>query len=186
MEKLGVVDKKMTTLLDKGAARFILSDDAARYHRLSATFVCTDGFLHECLSALLYPTATSIAGFHQRLKDSLMGGADMLPAATGDIIFSIIEGVLGSPVVKNAVHACRQSADNRIIAIDAQWSTLMNALYQVPHGVEKYGDESVQDTTKVHCIHTVSARDTLLLRRAQGSEGLGAQVSSLISAMGGR
>eukprot|EP00974_Lingulodinium_polyedra_P051874 4988502-Lingulodinium_polyedra.AAC.1 len=75
-------------------------------------------------------------------------------------MMSIAEGLLRSPIVKTALQECRKLADKTVLGIDAQYSTLMNVLYQVPHGQTKEGDARAGVETETRCIHTVRGRDT--------------------------
>eukprot|EP00974_Lingulodinium_polyedra_P056484 5433031-Lingulodinium_polyedra.AAC.1 len=67
---------------------------------------------------------------------------------------SIAEGLLRNPIVKTALQECRKLADKTVLGMDAQYSTLMNALYQIPDGQTKESDARATVETETRCIHT--------------------------------
>eukprot|EP00974_Lingulodinium_polyedra_P042528 4083014-Lingulodinium_polyedra.AAC.1 len=75
-------------------------------------------------------------------------------------------------------------ADKKVLAIDAQYSTLMNVIYQLPHGAVKDSTGAGREPGAIRCIHTVRGHDTVLLTKVAGTEGLGPQLQSLCEAVG--
>lgn len=178
------IDEEITILLDSSECRYILKVDASVYHRIGPKFHCTDAFLQSFLSAILQPTVTGTSTLLQKLSDATGLAAHMLPVSSGNTVLTILEAVLESPVVVKAIEAMRASACKKVLAIDAQFKTMMNVLYQIPHGASIRRKNIKVQPGGIHCTHTVRAADTLLLSKAQPSEGLPAQLDSLNEAVG--
>lgn len=50
------------------------------------------------------------------------------PAATGDVVLYLISTVLQLECLCKGKQSCREQADKRVLAIDAQVKTMMNVL----------------------------------------------------------
>ena len=174
----------IVTLLDHDSARYILEEDARVYHRVSKKFYATDSFLQTCFCVMLHPDNDSVASIMRMLRDKYKQSADQLPADSGPICISLIDALLKHPSVMKACTECRRIANKKVLAIDAQFSTLMNVLYQVPHGSNtEEGANDANESQHRHCIHTVRAADTLLLTVTRKGEGFEDQFASLSAAV---
>ena len=85
------------------------------------------------VSALLHPDTTGLNSFLRRLADMQEGVIDLL-FENGTLTLSVVKCLLESRWIQNAICECRRVAPKKVLCIDAQFSTFMNVLYQVPHG----------------------------------------------------
>ena len=77
----------------------------------------------------------------------------------------------------------RAAADKSVIAIDSQFSTLMNVTYQAPHGV--LIDHNQPDApNNCKCFHTVRCAKSVLLVKPKRSEQGSLQIDSVVEAVG--
>ena len=177
------LDEHLIALLDGDGSRFALKADAAMYHRLGSKFYATDEFLTKFVSILLHPDNTSVRGILRALSNSVASPLSMLPAPQGTVVLGVIEAIVAHPIVTSAMWKCRAAAPKTVLAIDAQFKTMMDVLYQIPFGQERPAAFPVQDH-EAHCVHTVRGADTLLLATVRATENFNDQLASLMEAVG--
>ena len=128
-------DEHIKLFLDNEDTRFILRQDAHGFHTLGAHCVCSGRFFLTTVHAsYLHPdTHGAQLRVMERTKE-LCGWMGHLVPTDGSLWLTLREDLFTHPVIKQAHLHCKEAAGKVVLAIDGQYSTLMNILYQVPHG----------------------------------------------------
>ena len=103
------------------------------------------------IGVLTHPRVYSANAIMHALADNMGDSAAMLPRG-GTIMLGAIEGMLNHPNITSGMSECRQRADKTVLAIDAQHPTLMDVLYQVPHGTNRAGKRAPATKASIACI----------------------------------
>ena len=98
----------------------------------------------------------------RQLSDIFGTQSWQLPASTANVFITALECLMDSASVRGIERRCRAHADLRVLAIDGQFSTLMNVVYQVPHGATEPQDHG-RSTSDVRVFHTMRSYDSTLL-----------------------
>ena len=133
----------------------------------------------------MHPATKTAAGLLRRIADQSGQSTYAMPSASHAVMLTLIDNLMIHPVVKKAFDGCCKAATKRVLGIDAQFSTMMGVLYQIPHGInaDRNADQ-LPPLDEIHCIQTVRANDTVLLTKTKYSESFTAQLESLDEAVG--
>ena len=176
------LEDAIVVLLDGEQSRFVLRKDADGFHKISASYHCTDHFLSMLLAAVVSPDTK---GAIQRVEGFLqmrMGWLAYLLPRWSAIYTTVLESLMGHPKVQLMMQRCRSAADKRIVGIDGQYSTLLNVLYQTPHGTRRKSDQEGDDGVYVNL--TVQCNTSVLLTSPTFSEAYPNQVAALKEGVG--
>ena len=176
------LDQEMVVLLDKNTTRYMLKDDACSHHRIGSKFYATDAYLSEFTAWLLDPDINSARCLVRRMAEEIGPYPEMLPAPQGTVLLGLIESIVEHPVIRDGMVKCRAAASKAVLSIDAQYKTMQDVLYQIPHGQQRGQGNSVGHD-EAHCIHTVRGSDTVLLTTVRATEGFHEQLLSLREAV---
>ena len=100
----------------------------------------------------------------------------------GSLWLTLREDLFAHPVIKQAHLHCKEATDKRVLAIDGQYSTLMNILYQVPHGSRI--SETVGQGRDARVLLSVRSADSIIHLHVAPNEGIEHQRIALNSAVG--
>ena len=175
-------DRAVTILLDVEHTRYILKEDAERYHKVSNKFRCTDRFLNAFLAALIHPVTKGakkrVVSF---LAERSADRAYLLPR-NSSIYHTLLEKLMEHESVIAAMHRCRNACDVRVLGIDGAYKSMMTVLYQVPHGASKAGSDPL-GAPGLHVLLTVQCQDSILNVHGAPSEDQCHQVAALRGAV---
>ncbi len=111
------LDEHLITVLDRAGARFALRQDAGLFHQVSEKFFCTSELLDLCVAAILHPTATSTRKILGYIADHMGDTSFMLPAATGEVLLTLLEHISAHPSIVSLMRRARESVANGPFAI---------------------------------------------------------------------
>ena len=175
-------DEHIKLFLDSEDTRFILRQDTHRFHTLGAHCVCSDRFFNHRVRFILASRHTrSQLRVIERTKE-LCGWMGHLVPTDGSLWLTLREDLFAHPVIKQARLHCKGAADKVVLAIDGQYSTQVNILYQVPHGSRI--SETVGQGRDARVLLSVMRADSIIHLHVAPDEGIEHQRIALNSAVG--
>ena len=175
-------DEHIKLFLDSEDTRFILRQDTHRFHTLGAHCVCSDRFFNHRVRFILASRHTrSQLRVIERTKE-LCGWMGHLVPTDGSLWLTLREDLFAHPVIKQARLHCKGAADKVVLAIDGQYSTQVNILYQVPHGSRI--SETVGQAGDARVLLSVMRADSIIHLHVAPDEGIEHQRIALNSAVG--
>jgi hypothetical protein len=191
LEKRMVWDEHIELLLDGAKTRFILKQDAEKYHKIGYQYVCTDAFLSSFLAALIHPDSKGARRRVLGIQQAGVGWARYLMPTFDHLIHSLAEALMERVELTSIKERARARADKTVLGIDGQYKPCMGVLYQTPHGQSinlAYKDEGQQgpspDGASMRVMLTVQCLDSVLLVKPAPSEGFKHQIEALREATG--
>ena len=174
-------DEHVSLLLDGRDTRFFLKVDGGHYHKVGRCF-CTHRFLTLVFSACIHPdTRGKIQRVMQHVR-AQCGWMSFFVPPHFDFWHTLREEIFAHSRVASMIGLCRVQADTTVLAIDGQYSSVLNVLYQVPHGRARSSTPS--DVTDIHTMLTVTCPDGVLDIVPSHSEGFPDLRSALLRSVG--